>query len=180
MFFEAKVQGVSYSVVVRETKEDWAIELKEADKDWVTYKLPKASYKTLDSTVSLLFKKSSYLVDVVGDGTDYTVYTRGSYRDVHIFNDEMLLHESLKTKGALGGHAQKLEAGMPGKITRLLVKKGELVEKDQPLLIMEAMKMENELKALHGCKIQNILVDVGDNVETGATLITFAEKEQEE
>jgi biotin carboxyl carrier protein len=65
----------------------------------------------------------------------------------------------------------KVKALMPGKIVRILTQVGELVEKDQPLLVMEAMKMENEIKAVQAGKITALKVTEGQAVESGAELI---------
>ncbi|WP_297437439.1 acetyl-CoA carboxylase biotin carboxyl carrier protein subunit [Thermococcus sp.] len=62
-------------------------------------------------------------------------------------------------------------APMPGKILRILVKEGEQVKTGQGLLILEAMKMENEIPAPKNGIIKKILVKEGDTVNTGQTLI---------
>jgi biotin carboxyl carrier protein len=62
---------------------------------------------------------------------------------------------------------------MPGKIVKVFVKRGDEVRANQPLLIMEAMKMENEMRASHDTRIKDIHYKQGDSVESGATLITF-------
>ena len=120
----------------------------------------------------ITIENNSYLIDTIADGTDYDVFTRGSFRRVKIFNDEMLLHESLKSGKSMGADSG-LTSGMPGKIIKVLVKEGDQVEEGTPLLIMEAMKMENEMKASSAATIKKVLVGAGDNVETGATLIQF-------
>lgn len=172
MYFEAESNRRKYEVNVNETRSSWKVSLREKDKDWVHYDIPKKDYQYLDETVSFLFKNSSYLVDVVGGDTEYTVYTRGAFRTVRIYNEEKLLHESLK-KGGKFSRGQNLTAGMPGKIVEILVKKGDIVEEDDPLLIMEAMKMENEMRADAKVKIKDIHIKQGDNVESGSLLISF-------
>lgn len=176
MYFEAEAGGDKYQVNVTETKQAWKVGIKKKSDsengDWLFYEIPKEDYMYLDNTVSFIFKNSSYLVDVTSKGTEYTVYTRGTFRTVQVFNEEKLLHESLKGKAALGG-GNSLNAGMPGKIVKILVNVGDEVAADQPLLIMEAMKMENEMRAAHPVKIKSIHVKTGDNVETGALLISF-------
>ncbi|MBP1912912.1 pyruvate/oxaloacetate carboxyltransferase [Thermococcus stetteri] len=62
-------------------------------------------------------------------------------------------------------------APMPGKILRILVKKGEQVKTGQGLLILEAMKMENEIPAPKDGVVKGILVKEGDTVNTGDPLI---------
>lgn len=64
----------------------------------------------------------------------------------------------------------RVRAQMPGKILRLDVKSGELVAKDQPLLVMEAMKMENMIRAPQAGKVGLLKVEAGQAVETGADL----------
>jgi biotin carboxyl carrier protein len=84
-----------------------------------------------------------------------------------------LLHESLKAGGGMGAGAN-MSSGMPGKIVKIFVKPGQEVKAGDPLLIMEAMKMENEMRAAADVKIKEVLVKEGENVESGATLVTFA------
>ena len=111
-------------------------------------------------------------MDVVPEGTDYTVYTRGSHRNVSILDDERILRDSLMGGRSLGGQ-ENLKAGMPGKIVKLFVKPGDKVKAGDPLLIMEAMKMENEMKAAADLTIDRIHVETGSSIESGALLISF-------
>jgi hypothetical protein len=77
---------------------------------------------------------------------------------------------------AAAGGAKKnvrVRAQMPGKILRVNVKAGDAVEKGQSLLVMEAMKMENEIKAPQSGKIGAIKVIEGQAVETGADLCSI-------
>jgi biotin carboxyl carrier protein len=138
----------------------------------VCYEISKEDFKYVENVISLIFGGGSYVLDVIGSGTEYMVYTRGAYRDVKIYNDEALLHESLKKGGQFGGGDQ-MTAGMPGKIVKVMVQKGDRVKANQPLLIMEAMKMENEMRATHETVIKDVLVKPADSVESGQTLITF-------
>lgn len=172
MDFQAKLKGKDYLIRVDEQPKYWGITLQELGQKEEFHKIPKEHFKKMDQGVSFLFDQSSYMVDVVGEGTQYIVYTRGSYREIPLFNDESLLHESLKGGGALGA-TDSLKSGMPGKIVEIMAEVGQTVEAGQPLLIMEAMKMENEMKATHPCVIKEILVNKGDSVESGALLIKF-------
>jgi biotin carboxyl carrier protein len=67
----------------------------------------------------------------------------------------------------------RLRAQMPGKILRIMVKPGQSVEKGQPILLMEAMKMENEIRATQNGKVGQVKVTEGQAVETGADLVLF-------
>lgn len=172
MFFEADLRGKHYKIDITETRRSWRINLQEENSEWVKYEISKEDYKLVENAINLIFNGGSYLMDVFGSGTEYTVYTRSSVRNVTIYNDEALLHESLKKGGALGA-ADKLAAGMPGKIVKVLVNKGDVVKANQPILIMEAMKMENEMRAPRNTRIKEIKVTKGQSVESGATLIVF-------
>jgi biotin carboxyl carrier protein len=66
-----------------------------------------------------------------------------------------------------------LKAPMPGLITRVLVAEGDAVTSAQPLLVMEAMKMENELRSPGSGTVKSVKVRPGEAVEVGAVLITF-------
>lgn len=68
----------------------------------------------------------------------------------------------------------KVNAPMPGSILKLNVSKGDSVSKGQSLLILEAMKMENEIKSPVDGKIVNIMVGKGQSVNLGQTLIEIA------
>ena len=63
---------------------------------------------------------------------------------------------------------------MPGTILRVLVNIGDEVKENQPLMILEAMKMENEVVANHAGKVAGIHVNQGQVVNAGDALITIA------
>jgi len=69
--------------------------------------------------------------------------------------------------------ATALCAPMPGLIVRLEVKEGQRVDKGAGLVVMEAMKMENELRAETACVIGSIEVDEGQAVNQGDVLVRF-------
>jgi biotin carboxyl carrier protein len=172
MYFESEINGKKFKIDVVETKQHWKISLQEEGKDWEIHDVSKSDFKRAEAYISFLFKGSSYLIDVIGSDTEYTVFTRGSYRSLKIFNDEMLLHQSLKNPGGMG-HDHELKSGMPGKIIEIFVKPGDRVKFNKPLLIMEAMKMENEMRASADCIVKEICVKQGDSIESGAVLIRF-------
>ena len=60
---------------------------------------------------------------------------------------------------------------MPGNVLKVLVKPGEAVAEGQTLVILEAMKMENEINAPSAGTVKQIVADVGSVVATGDTLL---------
>ncbi len=69
-----------------------------------------------------------------------------------------------------------VKAPMSGKILAVLVQDGELVERGQPLLVLEALKMENDIVAAQDGTIQRVLVQVDQSVETGQDLVLIASR----
>lgn len=71
--------------------------------------------------------------------------------------------------GASGSSA--IKAPMPGRVVKLLVEIGDDVEPDQPVIIVEAMKMENEVAATAAGRVARIQVEAGATVDAGAVLV---------
>ena len=78
---------------------------------------------------------------------------------------------SAHAEGALHGHGQvTIVAPMPGRVVRVLAAAGDDVEARQPVIVIEAMKMENELRAPRAGRITEIGVAPGTSVEAGRVL----------
>ncbi len=75
-----------------------------------------------------------------------------------------------RAAGTLTGR-QELKAHIPGKVVKLLVKLGDLVLEGQGLIVIEAMKMENELKSPLGGVVTEINTAEGETVDTDAVLV---------
>jgi len=77
-----------------------------------------------------------------------------------------------------GGHAasgpQRVVAPMPGKVVRVLVKPGDPVRARQGLVVIEAMKMENELRAVRDGTVTEVQAREAASVEAGAVLVVIA------
>ncbi|MDR1568570.1 MAG: acetyl-CoA carboxylase biotin carboxyl carrier protein subunit [Streptococcaceae bacterium] len=72
---------------------------------------------------------------------------------------------------ATSATSEQITSPMPGKILELLVDIGDSVIENQPLLILEAMKMENEIVASKGGKVINIAVSKNQTVDSGKLLL---------
>ena len=64
-------------------------------------------------------------------------------------------------------------APMPGNILKVNVTPGQAVKEGDVLVVLEAMKMENEILAPKACTVQQVLVSKGSTVDTGATLVVL-------
>ena len=84
-----------------------------------------------------------------------------------------LRNASRRSKAALGSGRQNIAAAMPGKVVRLLVQQGDAVEAGQGLVVVEAMKMQNEMKAARPGRVAEVRVRGGDTVGAGETLVVL-------
>ncbi|CAM2066582.1 Lipoyl-binding domain-containing protein [Sulfidibacter corallicola] len=126
--------------------------------------------EVMDNLFSLVHDQKSYEV--------HTHRTKSGKIETHFYEDsfEVELADPMKLllDQAMGAGVRgpvALEAAMPGLVQRILVKEGDEVEEDQGLLVLVAMKMENELGSPKAGKIKKILVKEGENVESGAKLV---------
>src|SRR3954469_15771246 len=99
------------------------------------------------------------VVDLTTEGTppELGAIASGHRSYVRVESERQRAADAAK-KGKTGGSEKLVKAPMPGRIVKLLVASGDDVEAGQPLLVMEAMKMENEIKAKTSGKIADILV----------------------
>jgi len=73
-----------------------------------------------------------------------------------------------------GAHGeQKIVAPMPGRVVRVLVAAGDQVEPRQPVIVVEAMKMENELRSPKAGRVKSVPVTAGTSVEAGRVLVVI-------
>ena len=120
---------------------------------------------------SLLIGGQSYTVRVSPNGE------AGEYR-VALCGAEYAVAVRDPRKLARGGHEKQTLEGrqnvlslMPGKVVRLLVAEGDAVERGQGLIVVEAMKMQNEIKCPKAGRVEKILVREGQPVNAGEILL---------
>jgi acetyl/propionyl-CoA carboxylase alpha subunit len=114
-------------------------------------------------------------VDVRSNGYDNgrIVFMKGVEIGAQI--DDYRLAQVKKLAGfKSGGTIHKdLKAPMPGLILEVRVKEGDKIPKGEPLLIVEAMKMENIIKAPSDVEIRKVIATAGSSVEKGDSLMEF-------
>jgi 3-methylcrotonyl-CoA carboxylase alpha subunit len=82
------------------------------------------------------------------------------------------VQDTARDRGARGG-AGRLTAPMPGRVVKIAVVEGEQVGQNQPLVVLEAMKMEHVIEAPHAGVVTEICVQEGEQVSSGAQLLTL-------
>ena len=119
---------------------------------------------------SILYQGASFVVDVTQLPTeDFEVLIHGDCHKFALMNEQRRAMARAGGKGSAG--KAMVSSPMPGKVVKLLVAEGQEVEAGQGVVVVEAMKMENELKSALPGKVKEIFVKEGDVVESGAKLL---------
>ena len=160
---ELVVNGKSQSIDVRH--EDGLVHFSLPDRSG------SASIVEVETGVfSVLIDGVSYLAQVSRTGSSITVDVEGRVFDIEITDPRALRRKT----GTLAGEGrQTIVAPMPGKIVRLLVKQGDSVEPGQGIVVMEAMKMQNELKAQRAGVVTALPIAEGATVSAGEVLASI-------
>jgi biotin carboxyl carrier protein len=119
----------------------------------------------------LLYANKVYLVSAVKTDEGYEVKLDGKRFEVELKDEKKLLLEKFGIAKASGAKAGVVKSPMPGLVVRLEVKVGDAVSIGQGLLILESMKMENEVKSAFAGTVKEILVAEKQAVEKGQPLL---------
>jgi biotin carboxyl carrier protein len=101
------------------------------------------------------------------------IRSKGKMYEVRIQDQLDHLISSLGLEVEDSGADSDVKAPMPGLVLEVFVKPGDEVDTDDQLLILEAMKMENVIKASGSGTVDEVKVQKGDGVEKGQVLVTF-------
>lgn len=124
--------------------------------------------------LSLLAGNRSYACDVEpGKEGKVSVLVGGAVHELEMLDERKLRLRRAGSQFSLEG-PQRIDAPMPGKVVRVLVKKGDAVAEGQGLVVVEAMKMENELKSPKAGTVAELHAVEGAAVESGAKLVVVA------
>lgn len=163
---EAKVNGAA-PLEINQSGKGWAINGIPADAD--IHRLNAHSFQ-------VLYKGASHTVHVAAvDRANKTVVLKvdGKRAEVALSTEMDRLLKQLGFENANANKVADIKAPMPGLIHSIKVAEGDVVKKGDPVLILEAMKMENILKAASDATIGKIHVKQGQNVDKGMLLINL-------
>ena len=127
---------------------------------------------TAQGIYSLLVDGVSYVADVVDRDGACVVEVGGEWYEIIV--EEQTRH-IIRTRGGVigGGGSRTLTAPLPGKITHVAVRPGDRVQAGDTLVVIEAMKMENEFKAAAAGTIVEVRVAPGQAVTPGDVLVVL-------
>lgn len=125
-------------------------------------------YEPMPGVLSLLTGGRSYrcVRSVIAD--EETIAVGGRQHRV-VVTDRRSLRGQRKRPGT-GNGALQIKASMPGRVARVLVAQGDAVLAHQGVVVIEAMKMQNELKAARDGRVVELRVSAGDKVTSGQVL----------
>lgn len=117
----------------------------------------------------------THQVQVMKDGADGPIRVRvaGRTYTVELQDERDRLMATLGLGAGAGAVAPELRAPMPGLVLNVLVAPGQEVAKGDPVIVLEAMKMENVIKAPGDARVKELNVGNGTAVEKGHLLLTF-------
>jgi len=123
-----------------------------------------------EGSFSLLIDNRSYDLDCIETKDVWTLLLRGKVFERHVLDQRRLRMAMASGKG-VGASDPSLDSPMAGRVVTLLVEEGQEVVQGQRAVIIEAMKMENEIKAHRDGVVRMIKVRAEDTVEAGESLL---------
>jgi biotin carboxyl carrier protein len=127
-----------------------------------------------NNVYQLVDKVSTEVVEVLNVDValkQMTIRHRHTTYDLVFKNELDLVLDKMGIKRAVDNVSPDVKAPMPGKVIDVVVKEGDQIAKGDAILILEAMKMENVLKAEADCSIKKVLVSSAENVEKNQVLV---------
>ncbi|MGH9863188.1 MAG: biotin/lipoyl-containing protein [Candidatus Acidiferrales bacterium] len=118
---------------------------------------------------SLLLEGQSFTVSVERTGENFRLQVRGAELPATVENPRRWHGRASGGLGLAG--RQEIRAPMPGKVVRVLVEENQAVEAGQGLVVVEAMKMQNQIPSAQKGVVEKILAREGDTVEHGTVLL---------
>jgi biotin carboxyl carrier protein len=122
---------------------------------------------------SLILDGKSFEAFVYPGEEDWDVLLRGRQYQVKVEDEREKRLRAAGGEGATEGGEFHLKAPMPGLVVAILVEEGQQVKKGQVMLILESMKMQNELKAPRDGMMSRIRVKAGESVEQKQPLLSM-------
>jgi biotin carboxyl carrier protein len=132
--------------------------------------------KISSESFHILFENKSYSVEVVSVNAEtksFCFKINGRKYVVDVKDKFDLLLEKMGMNNSAANKINSIKAPMPGMIIDLKVNEGDHVKAGDPLLILEAMKMENVIKASGDSIVKSLKVKKGESVEKNQVLIEF-------
>ncbi|WP_421919101.1 biotin/lipoyl-containing protein [Marinifilum sp.] len=149
------IKTQNYKVVSSRSKKG-KFSIKETDKEEFI-----VNYKETQFVGEIIeLKQNKCSVSINGNTYNFTIDTESSFQ-----------RKEKLSKNNLQKNNSQIIAPMPGKISEILISEGSVVEKGSPLLLLEAMKMQNQVLSAQSGIVKKLLIHEGDNVMANQLLM---------
>ena len=161
MIYTFKLNSQVFKVNIEENENNSIVEIDGETREVEFSKIDKHLY-------SIIIGGQSLTVGVLKKGKKIQVFYQGN-----LYELESVSARDLSKSGSIGTGLEVVSP-MPGRIVKILKEEGDEVEADEGVVVIEAMKMESELKASQSGKIKKINAKEGETVEEGAVLVSLS------
>lgn len=161
MTYSFKLNNQIYKVNIDEDEKSVVVEI-DGEKHHV-------EYTQLDTNLfSIILYGKSLTIGVLKQGKKVQVFHEGNLYELESISDRD------KAKAGIAGSGLEIASPMPCRVVKILKSEGDDVEQNEGVIVVEAMKMESELKAYSAGKIKEIKVKEGDTVEANTLLVVLS------
>jgi len=122
---------------------------------------------------SLLYNGRSFEILIEAERFNYGVTFHGERFEVQVEDERTRRLNTGRKMVSIPEGELAIHAPIPGLVVKILVEVGQVVTADQPLLLLEAMKMENEIRSVRGGTVKSLACVAGQRVEQNAVLIVL-------
>ena len=164
--YTARVMGEEFTIV---TSDDGTVEVNGVPVEAELRRTPQGTVLRVGTRVYSL-----RMLEALPDSDLRRVAIDGRVLGVDIEDETAALLRSMQVGKATKVQHSVLRSPMPGKIAKILVQEGELIEQGQGVIILEAMKMENEIQSPTTGIVKSLKVREGTAVEKNGILIEFS------
>ncbi len=159
MTYTFKIKDQVFSVEIEQEKDQTIVKINEKD-------IPVEFEKIDNNLYSIILNGKSLTIGVLKNGNSIQVFMDGDLFEIEAISER----DQRKSSQVLSG-VQEIISPMPSRVVKILKEIGDQVAADEGIVVVEAMKMESELKSPIEGKVTDILVNEGDAVEAGNTLL---------
>ncbi len=166
MRYVATIEGAEHEVEVEELSADtYAIRIGD-------HRFEADLRRVGPASVSVIVNHRSFDFDLAREGDEIVVASRSGATRLTLVDASRHAARARRPAREVSGRVE-IKAAMPGRVVNVLVAAGDEVKADQGVIIVEAMKMENELKSPKAGKVTEVKVVAGQTVEKGELLLVI-------
>ena len=170
MEYSAEIQNKLYNISVDSINGQYRVRI---DGKTIPVQLQKIG---ASHVYSFILENESFEFEITPDSSRYYILFQGRTYECKVEDKKLTKIKYLLGRADVIEKKLELRSPMPGLIVEIRVQEGDSVKAGQGIIIVEAMKMENELQCQHDCKIKSICVSEKEPVDQNQVLVEFEYK----